>query len=130
MNKERNKMKNIIKECITYEDSVVISLEDPRDNYIIKNALGKIGDICISPYGIIINPNMDSCDKNIERKREQKLIEIFKEIFGNIEYDPISDKYYHQITKMITNKELTSLGYTIYEFDNELDEIDTINKKH
>mgnify|MGYP003302723949 CR=1 FL=1 len=55
MNKERDKMKTIIKECIIYEDSIIISLEDTRDNYIDKNALGKIGYICISPYGIIIN---------------------------------------------------------------------------
>jgi hypothetical protein len=129
MNKERNRMKAIIKECIIYDDSIVISLEDTRDNYIDKNALGKIGEICISPYGIIINPNMDVCDKDIERKREQQLMKEFKELFGNIEYDPISDKYYQQIKEMISNKELTSLGYTIYNFDNDYDQKETINKK-
>ena len=123
-------MKTIIKECRVYEDSIILSLEDPRDNYVHKNALGKIGDICISPYGVIINFSMDICEEKIEKLREKKLLEAFKEIFGNIEYNPLSDKYYEQIKEMISNGKLTSLGYTISELDSEYEEKDTINKKH
>lgn len=115
-------MKTIIKECRIYEDSIIISLEDTRDNYVSKNALGKIGDICISPYGVMINPNLDICEERIEKLREKKLMETFNEIFKDIDYNPISDKYYIQIKNMISTQELAPLGYTIYEIDSEYEE--------
>lgn len=124
-------MKTIIKECRIYEDSIIISLEDTRDNYVSKNALGKIGDICISPYGVMINPNLDICEERIEKLREKKLMEAFNEIFKDIEYNPISDKYYLQIKTMISNQELTSLGYTVYKIDDEYSEsVEHSVKKH
>ena len=111
---EKNKMIKIIeKTCNVYDDSVELSLEDTRDNYIHHNALGQIGEIYLSNFGVLINPKQDFCRTSIEKQRELKLLKEFAAVFGTKEYNPLSGEYYSQILEMIKNGQLSSLGYTI-----------------
>lgn len=105
-------MKNIIKICYVEEDIITLELEDPRDEYIYKNALGKIGTINFSKEGVLISPNyeVELRTTNIWYKELEK---AFYEIFGSNDFDMLSGQYYKKIKQMITNGKLQSLGYTI-----------------
>lgn len=105
-------MKNIIKTCYVEEDIITLELEDPRDEYIYKNALGKIGTINFSKEGVLISPNyeIDLRTTNIGYKELEK---AFYEIFGSNDFDVLSGEYYKKIKQMIANGKLQSLGYTI-----------------
>lgn len=105
-------MRNINKECIINENDIIIRLEDPRDNYIYKNALGEIGKIYISREGIMISANYDS-EQKIELLRNKKLTEAFTEIFEATDYNPLSRKYYDKILIMVEDGTLEFLGYEI-----------------
>lgn len=125
-------MKKIIREYEIYEDTITLCLEDPRDNYVFKDSLGKIGTINISSFGVFITENIDE-DPKIEQSRKELLEEEFKSIFKETEYNPISEKYYQKILLMIKNGELSKLGYFIKDISDEYlddDMLIHLNKKH
>lgn len=107
-------LNNIEKKCIVGNDIICITLVDIRDNYVIKDAIGTIGNIFISNHGVFIYPDYDSEDKII-KKKEVILIQNFKELFGVDEYNPVSSEYYQKIKEMISNEKLKSLGYVVEE---------------
>ena len=89
-------MKIIKKTCIVTEDTIIIKLEDLRDNYVYKNSLGQIGEIYISREGILTYPNYDP-DSKIQLLRNKKLTEAFIELFEATDYNPLSREYYDKI---------------------------------
>ena len=113
-------MKNLEKTYLVYGDTVMIYLEDLRDNYIYPKALGQIGYIAISKFGVMINQNPDTDELEIEKLRKQQLTKAFKEIFKDKKYDILSREYYDEILTMIEAGTLESLGYT--RLSEELDE--------
>ena len=110
-------MKKLEKTYLVYEDTVMIYLEDLRDNYIYPKALGQIGYIAISKFGVMINQNPDTDELEIEELRKQQLTKAF---FKDKEYDILSREYYDEILTMIEAGTLESLGYT--RLSEELDE--------
>ena len=107
-------LKSIEKQCEVSYDTIVLRLYDTRDNYIISDAMGKIGEIYLSKDGVFIYPDYANDDK-IRPEKEKILIEAFKEIFGTTEFDPLSSVSYNAIKSMIENRTLENLGYTIVE---------------
>lgn len=116
--------KYIEKKCIIEYDRIVIQLLDTRDNYIYPKALGNIGQIILSKSGTLVYPTY-GYDEKLDKLKEIKLYQAFKEIFGTEEYNPLSSEYYQIIKIMIENGTLQSLGYEI--LPDEYEEEETVS---
>lgn len=122
-------MKKIEKTCIISKDFYSIYLEDTRDSYTNKYALGNIGSIYISKDGVSMFPQLDA-DEKINNLKEKKIIETFIEIFGKEKFEPLSDKYYKIIKDKIESGELKKLGYLVKEEELDLeDSLDFISHR-
>lgn len=100
----------IRKTYIEYPDeAITLYLEDTRDNYVNKSALGEIGNICIAKG--YIGCNADYTGEN-ETVKEQILEEAIQEIFGITKIDTLSEEYYDIIMKKLQDGTLAALGYT------------------
>ena len=119
-------MENIKRDCNVYEDSVILYLEDLRDNYICEEALGKIGQIEISSYGYLIIPEYD--DDEREKIKQQKLEAEVNKLFGKKDNNALPESYYAEILSMIENGTLASFGYTIQKMTDEYDDDDAFYK--
>lgn len=120
-------LKNIIKEYNIDEIGIQITLEDPRDSYVEKEALGVIGNIYLSPQGVFLIEQADF-DERKNRIRESIVLQVFSELFGTKEYNPLSREYYDKLKAMIDNKTLSALGYT--EVQNQEEDDFYFRKKH
>lgn len=111
--------KYINKKCIISEDEITIKLEDIRDEYVYKFALGEIGTIYITKDCLFINPKFDP-NLKIQELRNKLLYESFYEIFQEKHCDTLSNKYYIKIISMINDKTLEQLGYSVMSEEEEL----------
>lgn len=120
----QNNKKYIRKTYVQGEDYVSIYLEDTRDNYVLEDALGKIGSIAIEKEATIILPDTSSVEE-IDKK-EEILLHALVEILGFTKINFASLENYEIVKRKIADGTLQELGYTLEAKNQELEEYDVL----